>query len=1291
MADSERSCRICRGEASDDQPLIHPCKCRGSIKYIHQDCLMEWLNHSNKSTKQCDICNTPYKFRTIYDPHMPASMPLDEIWRKVHLSIALALVRYMSMILYVACAVHIPLFWKFVGRVFTYALDGKLPLPDLKITHVLLYGAYTTRALSGALLAGPDATVYDKLEAFVANTFVSGVLDVIAFMVVLFVAFVEHEWVVREEGYTKSLLRHIGKEPRTKLADLLSLMVEQAGDNEAARELMVNRALEDIQHLPDFHLHEAMLRQALNQGHHDDLILGDRNARRALPGPGNNAPGDTGAGETQNPEIAQPESHAHEGNHHGGAEERAQDSARVAHAHEAANGIDAGHASQPDSAVQNAQPANAHQNAQPADDGVASQTGNAEHDGADTSDSSDDEYRPLESDSEYESSDDERPSMTVLYYEDDFGEFDRLDHIYDESDDDEHRTIDLHNESDIEEHPTVNLHDDNEEHPTANLPDESDNEAPEELERRRNLAEDELAAAQAVNNGDILELFGIRFNLIAPIQLMILADFIVLVFLFFVYLIPHFMGNMAAMIALATLIGVHALAVKPLMSYLLIPSLTSIEEKLPFLSPGIETASDLLVKPALELLKNLGTLDRVHPPTFVERVILLSIGYSLICGAIYLLMTTLVAGKKPIIGNPRRIFKVLFQIAATAKVFTIFAIEIVIFPIYCGWLLDFCMVPLLEEHLQTTTDSGTSYTFLRTSIDLSGLPYGQALAYWLWNPYLRPLTLWGYGTCYMFFVALFVGMIRNNILRPGVLFFIKSPEDPNARLIHDALVKPFFLQALRIFLSAKVYTAFIVIGIGSFTWGLRYFVNAPGSTGKDSALLPIQFDGWSLYVQVAVTVFIFGRAKPLVSKYCKLFWTRAFEALCYKLRLSHFILGHPVAQERGHIVYRNLAYRILGLGIPDYSRPVSYSEAMEIFKTDPTVSACFVPDGHYVRAPATDDNSRKFLRGLFVPVTKSDKLLTPAPEVPDDDESDWWDADIVYEDTYTVVYQPPNLRARSIALVCLICAFGALLIIVCALVAVLVGRPTWRASMIVGDLPSLLLKVEGDLPSKSINWKYINLRELCWGLQTVLGLLLYIDYQTDRENALNFIEEQQRRLAVPAGNLRGEFLRIPIKLLTTFVPAVVALAIHYNYLAKIEEYYFGTSTFIIARGSAEFNFSWHGVLLHFALIPWTIVPLLKLSSAVHHAFSKDRKMVLLQSFGSMMFLVLHRVFEYSQIEAGTLTETSKNALRIFTLAMIVLTQVAITARQYVSTISEQIKNEKYVTGSAIENIDTEED
>lgn len=37
-------CRICQmGQTSSLNPLIEPCRCTGSLQYVHQDCIKKWL------------------------------------------------------------------------------------------------------------------------------------------------------------------------------------------------------------------------------------------------------------------------------------------------------------------------------------------------------------------------------------------------------------------------------------------------------------------------------------------------------------------------------------------------------------------------------------------------------------------------------------------------------------------------------------------------------------------------------------------------------------------------------------------------------------------------------------------------------------------------------------------------------------------------------------------------------------------------------------------------------------------------------------------------------------------------------------------------------------------------------------------------------------------------------------------------------------------------------------------------------------------------------------------------
>ncbi|CAK9279416.1 unnamed protein product [Sphagnum jensenii] len=37
----------------DDSPLYYPCACSGSVEYVHQACLLQWLNHNN--ARQCEV------------------------------------------------------------------------------------------------------------------------------------------------------------------------------------------------------------------------------------------------------------------------------------------------------------------------------------------------------------------------------------------------------------------------------------------------------------------------------------------------------------------------------------------------------------------------------------------------------------------------------------------------------------------------------------------------------------------------------------------------------------------------------------------------------------------------------------------------------------------------------------------------------------------------------------------------------------------------------------------------------------------------------------------------------------------------------------------------------------------------------------------------------------------------------------------------------------------------------------------------------------------------------------
>ncbi|CAI2379799.1 unnamed protein product [Moneuplotes crassus] len=61
----EMLCRICLSEDSDnDNPMISPCKCSGTMKYIHLDCLKEWL--SSKRSEKKGTYFSSYLWENVY-------------------------------------------------------------------------------------------------------------------------------------------------------------------------------------------------------------------------------------------------------------------------------------------------------------------------------------------------------------------------------------------------------------------------------------------------------------------------------------------------------------------------------------------------------------------------------------------------------------------------------------------------------------------------------------------------------------------------------------------------------------------------------------------------------------------------------------------------------------------------------------------------------------------------------------------------------------------------------------------------------------------------------------------------------------------------------------------------------------------------------------------------------------------------------------------------------------------------------------------------------------------------
>lgn len=72
ISDEEPECRICRC-SSEEGNLFAPCGCKGSVRWIHRDCLRRWVttatlgSHNNlEHCTRCNACMSPWRLGPNY-------------------------------------------------------------------------------------------------------------------------------------------------------------------------------------------------------------------------------------------------------------------------------------------------------------------------------------------------------------------------------------------------------------------------------------------------------------------------------------------------------------------------------------------------------------------------------------------------------------------------------------------------------------------------------------------------------------------------------------------------------------------------------------------------------------------------------------------------------------------------------------------------------------------------------------------------------------------------------------------------------------------------------------------------------------------------------------------------------------------------------------------------------------------------------------------------------------------------------------------------------------------------
>ena len=94
----ESECRVCRDTGTESEPLLSPCKCDGSIKFVHESCLLRWL--SVKKIDSCELCGHRFVFASVYSNGAPERL----LWHEfMHLSLKTVASHYQTFLKVLYC------------------------------------------------------------------------------------------------------------------------------------------------------------------------------------------------------------------------------------------------------------------------------------------------------------------------------------------------------------------------------------------------------------------------------------------------------------------------------------------------------------------------------------------------------------------------------------------------------------------------------------------------------------------------------------------------------------------------------------------------------------------------------------------------------------------------------------------------------------------------------------------------------------------------------------------------------------------------------------------------------------------------------------------------------------------------------------------------------------------------------------------------------------------------------------------------------------------------------------
>ena len=169
------------------------------------------------------------------------------------------------------------------------------------------------------------------------------------------------------------------------------------------------------------------------------------------------------------------------------------------------------------------------------------------------------------------------------------------------------------------------------------------------------------------------------------------------------------------------------------------------------------------------------------------------------------------------------------------KVTVLLVMELGLFPLMCGWWVDFCTLPLL------------------------GATLAERFEFWSSSPVTSTNVHWLVGIAFMLNMSIFVALLRE-VLRPGVLSFLRDPADPNYNPFRDLVEDSVSKHLRRVVVSGAIYGTLTV---------LLVYLPIQLALALAPSLFPVQLRFSDPFAEVPVDMLLFHLVVPFTAEHVR--------------------------------------------------------------------------------------------------------------------------------------------------------------------------------------------------------------------------------------------------------------------------------------------------------------------------------------------------------------------------------------------------------------------------------------